>query len=295
MGQYLSTVYRYRWPVIHSINIYLGIQSYYKPNHIHDTLLICFTSLSMLKLLSDRSKSPRPPRLPILRYKWPAIYALNLYLAVQYYYKANHGNGFPLICLSCVSITKLLCDRRSSHPRPPGLPINDDPQDSPDPHNPPDSPDSRFQPQQYVATTIGIFSRSAEDEYNWLTRRLGKKYKVQSFFISNTNHQAFRESVSNCHIAILYHSKTRGRVNITDVTDSLYDTELEFMARTRGKKKVFVVVDDLDDSSINTKQSILQNQPSIHLLAGDVFLFSREDKRNDETMTEKVVQIVQHF
>ncbi|KAM5151640.1 uncharacterized protein ACMZJ9_009874 [Mantella aurantiaca] len=83
---------------------------------------------------------------------------------------------------------------------------------------------------------IGIFSRSSADEYSWLSAALRSSGKVIPFYISNSNTWEFKDTVSQCTFAILYHSKTRGRVNVTDVTDSLYDDEVKHMSHALGKR-----------------------------------------------------------
>ncbi|MEE6525852.1 hypothetical protein FKM82_026130 [Ascaphus truei] len=95
-----------------------------------------------------------------------------------------------------------------------------------------------------MSPTIGIFSRAGEEEYKWLIswlRSVSLGIVVRPFYVSNTNGQRFREEVSQCTVAILYHSKKRGRVNLTDVTDSLYDEELEYLSAVRGKDNICCV------------------------------------------------------
>ncbi|CAH2308054.1 Hypothetical predicted protein [Pelobates cultripes] len=72
----------------------------------------------------------------------------------------------------------------------------------------------------------------------------------------------FMEDVSECKFGILYHTKNRGRINVTDVADSLYDEELKSMSDNLGKDNVLVVIDDLEDSSPQERNRILQNQPN---------------------------------
>ncbi|KAE8578334.1 hypothetical protein XENTR_v10023475 [Xenopus tropicalis] len=129
---------------------------------------------------------------------------------------------------------------------------------------------------------IGIFSRSGPEEYPWLISYLQEStsHTVVPFVITNTNGFIFREEVGRCKYAILYHSLRRGRINITDVTDSLYDDELEYLSSILGKQKVMVVVDDLDDSSSNARSRILQSQPKIANMARDLFLINKAEKQN---------------
>ncbi|MEE6511009.1 hypothetical protein FKM82_031395 [Ascaphus truei] len=131
---------------------------------------------------------------------------------------------------------------------------------------------------------VGIFSRDGQSSYKWLSHFLAVTpptvMDVRPVYISNNNSKNFREEVSKCKFAILYHTKKRGRINITDVTDSLYDEELEYLSHYLGKEKVIVLIDDLQDISSLEKTRILQNQPSIGRLAHNLFLFNRVDKEN---------------
>eukprot|EP00079_Xenopus_tropicalis_P030709 XP_012826909.1 PREDICTED: uncharacterized protein LOC100487625 [Xenopus tropicalis] len=133
--------------------------------------------------------------------------------------------------------------------------------------------------------TVGICSRESSETYNWLVTLLktddfrNKVTDTRPVYVSNTFSQ-FRSDVSGCTFAILYHSKRRGRINVTDVTDSLYDQELEHLSQSLGRKKVIVVIDDLEDSSDSAKSSIQQSQGSIGRWACELFLFSARDKES---------------
>ncbi|XP_075037370.1 uncharacterized protein LOC142098422 [Mixophyes fleayi] len=141
--------------------------------------------------------------------------------------------------------------------------------------------------------TVGIFSRSPESEYKWLIVQLNSSsfqsvvQDVRACYISNNRFWQFREDVSQCTFGILYHTKNRGRINITDVPDSLYDAELEYMSEELGNSKVIVVVDDLENSSDKEKKRILELQPSIKTNAQDMFLFTSEEN----IFLEKLVNI----
>ncbi|XP_069591255.1 uncharacterized protein [Ranitomeya imitator] len=142
---------------------------------------------------------------------------------------------------------------------------------------------------------IGIFSRSSQEEYSWLASMLSRVGRVVPFGITNSNAHQFNQQVPQCTFAILYHSKTRGRVNITDVTDSLYDEELSFMSKVLGKSNVIVVADDMDDSSPRAAQNILTNQPSIAQLASGVYLFTTKEKMDNQLIQDKVQPIYDKF
>ncbi|KAM4698765.1 uncharacterized protein WCC33_014310 [Rhinophrynus dorsalis] len=142
---------------------------------------------------------------------------------------------------------------------------------------------------------IRIFSRCATESYDWLIHFLNETFKsfvICSFSITNNNGQELRHAVRNCTFAILYHSRKHGRVNITDVVDSLYDDELQHLSDSLGKKRVIVIVDDLNKSSREEKQRILNNQPKIGRLARDVFLFTTEEKRNEKMLREMMIPII---
>ncbi|XP_063791212.1 uncharacterized protein LOC134945697 [Pseudophryne corroboree] len=131
---------------------------------------------------------------------------------------------------------------------------------------------------------VGIFSREDYSSYEWLINRVrsvtGVK-DVRNVQITNTwSH--FTAEVPKCSFAILYHSKRRGRVNVTDVTDSLYDRELKHLSDIYGKDRVLVVIDDLTNTSEEEKSRILQLQPSIGTLASNLFLYNEEHGDSDE-------------
>ncbi|XP_066433128.1 uncharacterized protein [Eleutherodactylus coqui] len=131
---------------------------------------------------------------------------------------------------------------------------------------------------------VGIFSREADSQYSWLVDLLQSDVfmddiaEVRPCRISNNGWQQFYQDVCWCTFGILYHTRNRGRINVTDVNGSLYDEELEHLSSRLGKKKVIVVIDDLSDSSEQQKANILRNQPSIMNMAEDLFLISHEEK-----------------
>ncbi|XP_073502148.1 uncharacterized protein [Phyllobates terribilis] len=131
---------------------------------------------------------------------------------------------------------------------------------------------------------IGIFSREDPTSYEWLIHEVMSASWVQHVrpvIITNTWCH-FDERVSECSFAILYHSKRRGRLNVTDVTDCLYDAELEHLSRVLGKKKVIVVMDHLEDRSEEMKTQILENQPRIGRLASELLLVNGERTKRQE-------------
>ncbi|KAM5152250.1 kinesin-like protein KIF13A [Mantella aurantiaca] len=131
---------------------------------------------------------------------------------------------------------------------------------------------------------LGIFSRSAESDYSWLVELLRSadfRHWIQSVtpcYISSSGFQRFRDNVSRCTFGILYHTKNKGRINVTDVTDSLYDEELKYLHDRLGKDNVIVVIDDVEYDNDMEYCWILENQPSIRRLARDLLLFSSNEK-----------------
>ncbi|XP_041434053.1 uncharacterized protein LOC121398805 [Xenopus laevis] len=143
---------------------------------------------------------------------------------------------------------------------------------------------------------IGIFSRSAESDYDWLQTSLRTELRdlvvgVSSYYISNNGWLQFLEEVSQCTFGILYHTMRRGRLNITNVTDALYDDELKYMAEILGKENVIVLADDLEDSSPEEKHRILANQYYIREYACDLVLLTREDKEDKARLMEELEKI----
>ncbi|XP_056391576.1 uncharacterized protein LOC130284812 [Hyla sarda] len=143
-----------------------------------------------------------------------------------------------------------------------------------------------------MAGSIGIFSRSGEDEYRWLMDGLRGKWSVSPFVITNRNYSVFCEEIYRRSFGILYHSRNRGRVNITDVTDSLYDREVRTMSEALGRDRVIAVIDDLDDSSDEARRRILDHQPTLRTHTNGIFLFTPNDKANREVLRRKIEAII---
>ncbi|KAM5151649.1 uncharacterized protein ACMZJ9_009884 [Mantella aurantiaca] len=123
---------------------------------------------------------------------------------------------------------------------------------------------------------VGIFSREDSTTYEWLTRIITSTWGVKDVrpVLITNNRADLQENIPKCNTAILYHSKSRGRLNITDVTDSLYDEELETLFNKYGRENVIVVVGDMENSSDEQKALMLREQPSLARYARDLFLFN---------------------
>ncbi|XP_068120811.1 uncharacterized protein [Hyperolius riggenbachi] len=182
-----------------------------------------------------------------------------------------------------------------TYPDPQGHPLFNRPQPSPSPvpgnrgYEPADMPQNPMGRRHMV----GIFSRSGEQDYSWLIRVLKEDFQdcvvdVRNFYITNNGYQQLRDDISQCTFGIIYHTRNRGRVNITDVKESLYDEELQSLCEELGRKNVLVLIDDLDDSSDEEKHSILQSQPSIKRWSSDALLLSMPEKANRMTLMTKL-------
>ncbi|XP_073491573.1 uncharacterized protein [Aquarana catesbeiana] len=131
---------------------------------------------------------------------------------------------------------------------------------------------------------VGIFSRDGKENYKWLLNVL-QLAMFQSFvgsvlgtYITN-NFRSFTDDLTQCTFAILYHTKKRGRLNIANITDSLYDEELRDLEDHLGKQNVIVLLDDLEDSSDGNMKRILQEQPLIDECADKLILISELEKQ----------------
>ncbi|XP_031749556.1 uncharacterized protein LOC101731001 isoform X1 [Xenopus tropicalis] len=145
--------------------------------------------------------------------------------------------------------------------------------------------------------SVTVFSRSAQTNYAWFLAQLkGETFKdlvteAKPFYISNSNRYEFMDEMYKCNFAVLYHTKNHGRINITNVTDSLYDEELKNLSDALGKEKVIVLIDDLDKSGYGEKMRILEMQPDIKDLAQDMFLISMAEKDDPKLMEDRLHHI----
>uniref|UniRef100_A0A8C5QJK5 Uncharacterized protein n=1 Tax=Leptobrachium leishanense TaxID=445787 RepID=A0A8C5QJK5_9ANUR len=142
-------------------------------------------------------------------------------------------------------------------------------------------------------TDVVFLSRDDESCYQWVSSFLKTLQSVRSvlpLYISS-NYLNLNDLEIRNPFFILYHTKRRGRINLTNVTDSLYDRELAQVSNSYGRHRVIVVVDDLEDSSDEQKRRILHTQPSLKLLAWDLFLFDPTEK--DKSKLHQIQTIVE--
>ncbi|KAG8539770.1 hypothetical protein GDO81_020389 [Engystomops pustulosus] len=142
---------------------------------------------------------------------------------------------------------------------------------------------------------VVVTSRAAECNALWIINHLRSQVyrdllgRVTYLPITNRNQEEWSCEVQNHSFSILYHSKHQGRINLTDVTDSLYDLELQELSKTLGRGNVMVVVDDLQKSDEEEKQRILKNQPSISRWASQLLLFAENEKNPISTQKQQVL------
>ncbi|XP_073416750.1 uncharacterized protein [Dendrobates tinctorius] len=151
------------------------------------------------------------------------------------------------------------------------------------PHMPPAEQQSSYVERPTPASsrsTAGIFSRSEERDYFWLKKLLASEefgHKDVHCYKTLGNDEVLAFKVK---FMILYHSVKNGKIRLTDSKDSLYHTELEQLSIKFGKRKVIVVIDDLDEIGHKLKQQILERQPSLGAMVAEIFLFTRSEKKN---------------
>ncbi|XP_069591276.1 uncharacterized protein [Ranitomeya imitator] len=136
---------------------------------------------------------------------------------------------------------------------------------------------------------VGIFSRDGDANYKWLFNLLSFYAmfqslvgKVNPIYISNSG-ENFIFGLSQNSFAILYHTKKRGRLNIANVTDSLYDEELKDLSDHFGTSNVVVLVDDVEDSGDSNRRRILEEQ-RLDSYATELILISEQEKESASLM-----------
>ncbi|XP_068102761.1 uncharacterized protein [Hyperolius riggenbachi] len=139
----------------------------------------------------------------------------------------------------------------------------------------------------YRKVLVGIFSRESESTYRWVTDLLTSPQfqplveDVRLVQVSNTmcgHSTQLGEEIAKCQFAILYHTNNRGRLNITNVTDSLYDEELRHLSQKLGRERIIVLVDDVnsDDPLVNSR--LLNDQPLINELSRLLIVMYKDEK-----------------
>ncbi|KAM3916539.1 uncharacterized protein RB166_015777 isoform 1-T2 [Leptodactylus fuscus] len=131
---------------------------------------------------------------------------------------------------------------------------------------------------------MAICSRDDEVNFQWLKDLMEKRFSkkvtsVDTVYVTN-NSSRFYQEMSQYTFAVLYHTKKRGRLNVTNITDSLYDEELKYLYDELGKDNVIVVIDDLEDIDDYDmiKNRILRDQQDIGKYSSQLLLFGGNNK-----------------
>lgn len=139
----------------------------------------------------------------------------------------------------------------------------------------------------YKKMVVGIFSRDSDEMYYWLINLLlSPQFRsvvqdVRPVLVSNVmcGHSAqLTQEIDKCNFAILYHTKKRGRLNVTNVTDSLYDHELRHLSEKLGRERVIVLLDDVETDDSAVYNQILHDQPLINQHSGLLILMNEDEK-----------------
>ncbi|XP_077303058.1 uncharacterized protein LOC143923325 [Lithobates pipiens] len=129
-----------------------------------------------------------------------------------------------------------------------------------------------------INLTVGFFSWSARTDSDWLQRLLSSQYfQITVIYtdVPNTDHEKVTKVISSASTPLLY---------FTEGTFRTFFSQPDTKVKTHfipDKKKVIVVIDDLDGKSSEKgirelyKKSSLGNRPS------DLFLFRKEEKETD--------------
>ncbi|XP_077350331.1 uncharacterized protein LOC144000396 [Lithobates pipiens] len=140
----------------------------------------------------------------------------------------------------------------------------------------------------YKKVMVGIFSRESDETYSWLVDLLiSPRFRsvvqdVRPVLVSNTvcgHSTQLAQEIGKCYFAILYHTKKRGRLNVTNVDDSLYDQELRHLSEKLGRERVIVLLDDVETDDLEVYNQILLEQPLIDELSGLLIIMNKDDKR----------------
>uniref|UniRef100_A0A4W3HUH2 Uncharacterized LOC103189741 n=2 Tax=Callorhinchus milii TaxID=7868 RepID=A0A4W3HUH2_CALMI len=76
---------------------------------------------------------------------------------------------------------------------------------------------------------------------------------------------------------VFHHSVLQGRMNLTDVYDSLYDNVLKSTSNKAGKESIIFIVDDVQDGK-TSQNNIKVEQPTLSQCCESVFVFQKTEK-----------------
>ncbi|XP_043923938.1 uncharacterized protein LOC122798903 [Protopterus annectens] len=95
-------------------------------------------------------------------------------------------------------------------------------------------------------------------------------------------------------VYILYHTAKMGRLNLTNVLDSLYDWYLSYLAVRKGHERVIILLDDLHDPEA-AKQTIEENQPTAVKCSGNIFCFKSRGEHESDIWNNTEMKRFDHY
>uniref|UniRef100_A0A4W3HAB9 Uncharacterized protein n=1 Tax=Callorhinchus milii TaxID=7868 RepID=A0A4W3HAB9_CALMI len=84
---------------------------------------------------------------------------------------------------------------------------------------------------------------------------------------------------------VFHHSNRQGRMNITDVFDSLYDHILMYMSQKVGRESIIFIVDNVQDGQ-TAQDNIKVEQRTLSQSCNEIFIF-QETEKNGWNQQEK--------
>eukprot|EP00062_Callorhinchus_milii_P023787 gi/632982994/ref/XP_007908428.1/ PREDICTED: uncharacterized protein LOC103189735 [Callorhinchus milii] len=76
---------------------------------------------------------------------------------------------------------------------------------------------------------------------------------------------------------VFHHSVLQGRMNLTDVYDSLYDNVLKSTSNKAGKESIIFIVDDVQDGK-TAQDNIKAEQPTLSQCCKSIFVFQKTEE-----------------
>lgn len=129
-----------------------------------------------------------------------------------------------------------------------------------------------------INVTVGLFSWSAKTDSDWLQRLLSSQYfQITVIYtdVPNTDHKKVTEVISSTSTPLLYFTEGTFRTFFSQP-----DTKVKTHFIT-DKKKLIVVIDDLDGKSSEKGIKELYKKSSLGSRPSDLFLFRKEEKETD--------------
>ncbi|XP_007883264.1 uncharacterized protein LOC103172281 [Callorhinchus milii] len=94
---------------------------------------------------------------------------------------------------------------------------------------------------------------------------------------------------------VFHHSVLQGRMNLTNVYDSLYNNILKYMSHKAGKESIIFIVDDVQDGK-TAQNNIKVEQPTLSQCCESVFVFQKtEENRWNQQENHKLKIFLQTY